>query len=78
MESVRKYIRVDRKEINYLKFIFEGYDGLASLTTIDPAFGIVLLCIAPGCIKDVNMVLRDLEGDIMIEPVNDTDIKDLQ
>ena len=78
MESKRKYIRVDRKEINYLKFILEGYDGLASLTTINSAKGIVLLCIAPGCEKDMDMVFRELKKDIMIdEPVNSVDIEEL-
>ena len=70
LESVQKYIRVDRKKINYLKFILEGYDGLASLTTLDPALGVVLLCISPGCEKDVDMVLQGLKKDILIEPVN--------
>ncbi len=77
MESIRKHIRVDRKEINYLKFILEGYDGIASMTTINPALGVVLLCIAPGCEKDVDMVLQELKKDIIIEPLNRADVEGL-
>ncbi len=67
METIKKYLRVDRREIHFLKFIFEGYDGMATVTTIDPDLGIVLLSISPGCEGDVEMVLLDLQKDILIE-----------
>lgn len=68
METIKKYYRVDRKEIGFLKFILEAYDGIAVLRTMDSQLGIVLIQIAPGCEKDVEMVLDDLKRDIMIEP----------
>ncbi len=67
METIKKYLRVDRREIHFLKFIFEGYDGMATVTTVDPDLGIVLLSISPGCEGDVEMVLLDLQKDILIE-----------
>ncbi len=67
MKIKKKYIRVDRKEICFLKFIFEAYDGIATLTTVDKNLGIVLIIIAPGCEKDVEMILHDLKKDILIE-----------
>ncbi len=67
LETIKKYIRVDRREIHFIKFIFEAYDGIATLTTIDPDLGIVLLSISPGCENDVEMVLEDLQNDILIE-----------
>lgn len=67
MESIKKYYRVDRREISFLRFIFEAYDGIATLTTIDPDSGIVVFCISPGCEEDVKMILHDLKRDIMIE-----------
>ncbi len=36
METIKKYYRIERKEICFLKFIFEAYDGIAMLTTVDP------------------------------------------
>ena len=33
----------------------------------DPDQGVVLLCIAPGCEDDVEMILQDLKKDILIE-----------
>jgi Domain of unknown function (DUF4911) len=67
LKTLKKYLRVDRKEICFLKFILEAYDGIATLTTIDACKGIVMLRIAPGCEKDVETVLQDLKKDIMID-----------
>jgi hypothetical protein len=70
LKTIKKYLRVDRREIHFIKFIIEAYDGLATLTTIDPDLGVVLLSISPGCEDDVEMVLQDLQKDILIEQTN--------
>jgi len=71
MECIKKYYRVDRKEISFLRFIFEAYDGIAVIETIDPRAGVVVLHIPPGCQKDVEMVLEDLAKDVMIEQTDE-------
>lgn len=67
LESTQKYYRVDRREIGYLRFILEAYDGVALLTTIDPRAGIVILCIAPGFLPEAEMIVGDLKRDMLIE-----------
>ena len=67
METIKKILRIDRREICFVKFILEAYDGIATMTTIDPLQGIVLFRIAPGCEKEVEVVLQDLGKDIMID-----------
>jgi hypothetical protein len=67
MITIKKYLRIDRREISFLKFILEAYDGIATLTTIDPHQGIVLLRIAPGCEDEVKTILQDLKKDIIID-----------
>ena len=69
VETIKKYCRVDRREISFLKFILEAYDGLAVLTTIDSKKGIVVINIAPGCEADVEMILQDLKKNVMIENI---------
>lgn len=69
LETVKKYLRVDRREVAFLKFIFEAYDGLAVVSTVDPESGIVMFHIAPGCEAEVEMILQDLKKKIMIEQV---------
>lgn len=39
------YIRIDPKRIALLKFILEGYDGLALVTTLDQRDGLVRLLV---------------------------------
>ena len=69
-ETIKRYYRVDRREIAFIKFIFEAYDGIAVLETLDPKAGIVVFHIAPGCEPDAEAILQDLEREIMIEPVH--------
>ena len=70
METSKKYYRVDRRQIAYLRFIFEAYNGIAILQTLDAQKGVVVLHVAPGCEADVEFVLDDLRRDILIEPVS--------
>ncbi len=69
METTKKYYRVDRREIAFLKFIFEAYNGMVILTTLDVKTGLVIFRIAPGCEPDVEMILQELKKNIMIEEV---------
>jgi len=68
-ETIKRYYRIDRREIAFLRFIFEAYDGLAIIETIDPVAGALVLHIAPGCEPDVEMILGDLKKDILMEAV---------
>ena len=67
MKTIRKYYRIDRSQISFLKFILESYDGAAVLRTVDPAAGVVAFHISPGCEPVVDMILRDLKQEIRIE-----------
>ena len=69
VETIKKYYRIDRREISFLKFILEAYDGLAVLTTVDSKKGIIVINIAPGCEGDVKMILQDLKQNVMIENI---------
>jgi len=57
---------VDRREIAFIKFIFEAYDGIAGLTTMDPVEGIIRLHIAAGCEEQVHRILHELKKTILI------------
>ena len=70
MKTVQKHYRVDRRQISFLKFIIEAYEGTAMVRTVDPAAGIVALHISPGSEPVVDMILNDLKGEIMIEDFN--------
>jgi hypothetical protein len=67
MKTTHRYFRVDRREIAFLRFIFEAYDGIVVVKTVDAQKGIILLYMAPGCEQDVDYVLQDLEKQMVIE-----------
>jgi hypothetical protein len=66
LKTTEQHYRVDRREIAFIKFIFEAYDGITGMRTTDPAKGIIKLHIAPGCEEQVDQILRDLKKEILI------------
>jgi len=67
-ETIKQHYRVDRRKIAFIRFILEAYDGLAIIKTLDPEAGLIEFQIAPGCERDVALLLQDLKRDIMMEP----------
>ena len=71
MHTVQRRYRVDHRKIGWLRFMFEGYDGIATLTTIDAQRGAVAFQIPPGCERDFEEIIKGLAQDVMIEPIPD-------
>jgi hypothetical protein len=68
MRTVELLYRVDRHRISLLKFIFEAYEGLAVISTLDPAGGVIALRVAPGCEQTAIEVIMDLGRSFLVEP----------
>ena len=58
--------RMDRRQISFVKFILEGYDNVAVVTTLDAGAGLVLLTVAPGCDRLVEDILHSLTDEVEI------------
>jgi hypothetical protein len=69
MKTLVRHYRVDRRQIAFLRFIIEAYDGAAGLTTVDPAQGIVRICIAPGCQPLIDSLLAHLGTQMVMAPL---------
>jgi hypothetical protein len=67
MRTVEQFYRVDRRRISLIKFIFEAYEGLAVVTTLEPTSGIIVLRVAPGCEEMARAVMKDLGRDFLVE-----------
>lgn len=67
MRTTICHYRVQRREIAYLRFILEGYDGAALLTTLDAAQGVVRLCVAPGNLALIRDLMDHLGREMRIE-----------
>jgi hypothetical protein len=70
MKTISRLYLVDRQSVCFIKFIFEAYDGIALLRTIDPHASKIELLIAPGCEADVEYLIADLRHDFLIESVD--------
>jgi hypothetical protein len=61
--------RVKRKDIAFLKFIVEAYEGVAVLSTEDPSEGRISARVAPGREPEWKEILKSLEGRVRIQPL---------
>lgn len=67
--TVCRNLRIERREICFFKYLFEAYEGVAVLETIDPKTGHIALHTAPGCEAVVEDILSDLAGQYLIEDI---------
>ena len=58
------FLLVPRAEIGYVKFIFESYEGLAVLRTIDRQRGLLVVLAVPDAMEQVRLVVDALAEEI--------------
>jgi hypothetical protein len=62
LETTRRFYRMDRRQIGYVKFILEAYDNLAVLSTVDAQAAVVGILVAPGCEALVEGIMDSFKG----------------
>lgn len=67
METIKKYYRVNRRDIGYIKFILEACEGLAVVSSDDAKTGLLKFSVAPGCEDEFEAVMEGLKQEMMIE-----------
>jgi hypothetical protein len=60
-----KQLRISPDRIHYLKFILEGYDNLATLSTVDARQGLVKIRYTPEVEEDLTQLLTEIASDIV-------------
>jgi len=60
VETTKRHLKVERRDINYLRVTLESYDGMVVVRTVDPREAVIELQISPGCESLVFELLRDL------------------
>ena len=58
-------IRISPDRIHYLKFILEGYDNLATLSTVNARQGLVEIRYLPEVKDDLSDLLTEIASDIV-------------
>lgn len=70
MKKTSKHILyIEKREICFLQWILESYNGIASMRTRNPENGEIEISIAPGCEQEVRSLMRHLtqEGSIHVK-----------
>ncbi len=62
-------LRVDRRDISYIHYILEGYDGLGTVTTQDRSRGLVQLTYPETCRNDLFDLIYALQTEDVIKEV---------
>lgn len=70
LHTTRNYYQVEKEAIGFIRFIFEGYDGIAVVTTESVSTSVIIITIAPGCESEVVAVIESLKPEITITPLD--------
>ncbi len=73
MKSLKKFFKVPRNQIGYMRFTLESYDGLALVRTLDSRKSIIEVYVPVGC-ENILMELIEsmkIKEGIEIEEVRD-------
>lgn len=64
-----RYFKVRHRDMVFLKFILEAYEGMNVMSTVDNQAGIIRIAIMEGFEADMDGVLAELGRQVVMEPV---------
>ena len=67
---IKKYLKLQRKDIALVQFIIEGYGEMATVTTIDSRVAIIRISIIPDFISDMTDIIEYLKDKYKMEEIN--------
>jgi hypothetical protein len=76
LETTRRWYKVDRSQISYIKFVLEAHDNVAVMSTVDPQQAVVQLRIAPGCERLVGDIMNDFSNEFTVCPVDPATLRE--
>ena len=69
-DSIQWQIEVDKKDIAYIVSIFDGYENLAVVRTLDSSRGLIELLVSPSYLEDTRKLIDALSKEIPFRPLN--------
>lgn len=63
-QLVKKYFTVPRREISYLRFTFEAYDGLIFMRTLKASDGLIEVGYPPSLSEDAEALLLAVDAEV--------------
>jgi hypothetical protein len=68
---IKKYFQLERKNIVTVQFIIEGYEGMATVRTIDSREAVIQISVMPDYISDICGLLEYLKKKYKMEEIAD-------
>ncbi|MCE5210710.1 MAG: DUF4911 domain-containing protein [Deltaproteobacteria bacterium] len=68
---IKKYFRLERKDIVLVQFIIEGYGEMAAVKTLDPRQAVIRISIIPDFMSDMSGLLDYLKDKYKMEEIAD-------
>jgi hypothetical protein len=68
-DGIVRYFKVDRRDLVLLKFILEAYEGMSTLSTVEPTGVIIRLSIPCGFEEDVQSIIDSVGAAMPIQEV---------
>ena len=69
-DTVQRLYRINRKDISYLKFLLESYEGIAVSRTVDDKIALVEMMIPVGFYRTFNALVDDIAEETGMAPVH--------
>jgi hypothetical protein len=69
-EMLIKYIGVKPEDIAFFQFLVEGYEGIGTLTTVDPKKGLLRFSIPEELLADAEEILRLVSQEVALEELS--------
>lgn len=69
-KMIKKYFKINRRNIAIVQFIIEGYEGMATVSTIDPHTAIIKISIMPDFISEISGLIDALKNKYKIVEIN--------
>jgi len=66
---IRKWFKIKTSDITIVQFILEGYEGLATVSTIDPKTAIIQVAIMPDFLQEMEDILKALRDQFMMREI---------
>jgi hypothetical protein len=71
MESGSRYYQLAGRDLVYMKFILEAYEGLCTMSSVDGKRGIVRVCYPAPFAEEIAALMRALAAEIPVVEVTE-------
>lgn len=66
MDTIALFVQIPSREIAFLTFVLDSYEGVATIRTVDPEKGIVELMVSPHQKEEIKEILSSLGDEFPI------------